>query len=177
MSLLEWRLETGAANPPESANARRRRVYYPVLGCSKRTVPAHPACFRHEALLRSPPDSLGTGDIAVSWLAGLGCLENVYAGFPDTGDWEDAQVVSCAFVHDFVGVGVAYQTTRGVSVSRSHVQMAAGGPRNPRGGFMCQLSGAYPSHYQSVVSGGSVLPHHRLSSAAAPASNILEAAV
>jgi hypothetical protein len=74
-------------------------------------VSADPQGFRHEALLRSSPDRLGAGDVAVPRSAGFGCFENVHAGFPDAGNREDVQVVSCAFVRDFVRVGVAYQAT------------------------------------------------------------------
>ena len=82
-----------------------------LVGCSGRTVPADPVGFRHEALLHSPPDRLGAGDVAVSRPARFGGLENVHAGCPDAGNRKDVQVVSCAFVDDFVGVGVAYQAT------------------------------------------------------------------
>lgn len=92
-------------------NARRRHVCYPVLGCSGRTGSADPEDFRHEALLRSSSDGPGPGDVAVPWSTGLGDLENVHAGFPDAGNREDVEVVSCAFVHDFFRVGVAYQAT------------------------------------------------------------------
>jgi len=88
-----------------------RRVYDPVLGCSGRTVSADPAGFRHEALLHSPPDRLGAGDVAVSRAARFGGLDNIHAGFPDACNREDVKVISCAFVDDFVRVGVAYQAT------------------------------------------------------------------
>ena len=135
LQILQKRAKSGPlrefSRPTDLTNARRRRVDYPVLGRSWRTVSADPAGFRHEALFRSSPDRPGAGDVAVPCSAGFGGFENVHAGFPDAGNRDDIQVVSCAFVHDFVGVGVAHQATEAYPSPSPMSRWLLGGLGNP----------------------------------------------